>query len=91
MTTPPEGFRMSRRESEVLDLMAQGASNKRIAKELHISLGTVKVHVSAIFDKLGISKRDPENGITSSQINSRVLAVVKAIKLGLVKLWDWYN
>jgi DNA-binding NarL/FixJ family response regulator len=45
------------REREVLDLLAQGLSNKQIARRLQISDHTVKFHVSSIFAKLGVASR----------------------------------
>lgn len=48
---------LSQRELEVLQLLAQGASNTEIAKNLVIALNTVKRHVSNIFEKLGVSNR----------------------------------
>jgi NarL family two-component system response regulator LiaR len=48
---------LTEREKEVLHLMAQGLSNKAIAKVLYLSPGTVKVHVSNILGKLGVSSR----------------------------------
>lgn len=45
------------RESEVLALLARGASNKEIAAALFISEGTVKNHVTSIFGKLGVTDR----------------------------------
>lgn len=45
------------RESEVLQLLAQGMSNKQIAARLSISEHTVKFHVSAIYGKLGVTNR----------------------------------
>jgi DNA-binding NarL/FixJ family response regulator len=41
----------------VLRLMAAGRSNRDIADELFLSLGTVKVHVTHILAKLGVSSR----------------------------------
>ena len=46
---------LSRREQEVLQLVAQGMTNPRIAKALFITPGTVKVHVHHILEKLGVS------------------------------------
>jgi DNA-binding NarL/FixJ family response regulator len=44
---------LSARELEVLTLVAQGASNRSIAQQLHISQATVKSHLIHIFGKLG--------------------------------------
>jgi DNA-binding NarL/FixJ family response regulator len=49
--------RLTRREQEVLDLLAAGRSNKRIAFELGISEKTVKAHVGRVLAKLGVSDR----------------------------------
>jgi len=48
---------LTRRESQVLDLVAEGASNRRIATELFISEKTVSVHVSHLMAKLGVTSR----------------------------------
>ncbi len=45
------------REGEVLGLLAQGLSNKQIARELHISEHTVKFHISSLYAKLGVGNR----------------------------------
>jgi RNA polymerase sigma factor (sigma-70 family) len=45
------------REREVLDLLAQGLTNKEIAEALVISDNTVKRHLKAIFAKLDVSTR----------------------------------
>ena len=57
------------RETEVLQLLAEGLPNKEIAGTLGISEHTVKFHVSAIFGKLGLS--------ASSEDHRRVLAVLR--------------
>jgi DNA-binding NarL/FixJ family response regulator len=49
--------RLTRREREVLTLIAQGRSNKRIALELGISEKTVKTHVGHVLEKLGVADR----------------------------------
>jgi NarL family two-component system response regulator YdfI len=63
---------LSDRELEVLDLLAEGLSNKLIAHRLSISEHTVKTHVASIFAKLDAS--------------SRTEAVSQAIRRGLVML-----
>ena len=57
------------RENEILELLAEGQSNKLIAKNLGISDGTVKLHVKSILRKL--------------EIHSRVEAAVIAVEHGL--------
>jgi DNA-binding CsgD family transcriptional regulator len=59
---------LSPRENEVLDLIAQGLSNKAISEQLHLSIKTVEPIVSSIFNKLRLP--------ADSTINRRVLAVL---------------
>lgn len=59
------------RETEILGLLAEGQSNKAIARNLGISDGTVKLHVKAILRKLNV--------------HSRVEAAVMAVERGLNK------
>lgn len=63
---------LTRREMEVLKLMAEGRSNRAIGEHLFISEKTVKNHVSSILQKM--------------DVQDRTQAVVKAIKSGWVKL-----
>ncbi|MEU5540604.1 response regulator transcription factor [Streptomyces sp. NPDC020362] len=49
--------RLSDRERAVLVLMAEGLGNTDIGKRMHLSTGTVKGHVSAVFSKLQVSSR----------------------------------
>ena len=67
---PAEG--LTRRELEVLRLLAEGLPNKAIADALHISDHTVKFHLNAVFGKLGVQ--------------SRTEAVTRATRLGLILL-----
>ena len=60
----------TRRELEVLSLVAQGKANKEIAEHLQVVEKTVKTHVSNILDKLGVQ--------------SRTQAALAAVQLGLV-------
>ena len=66
------GSPLSRREIEVLGLVAGGKSNKEIAALLFISEGTVKTHLLSIHEKLGVGDRTE--------------AVVVAIKRGILRV-----
>ena len=61
---------LSKREMEVLQLMADGLSNQEIAARLFLSLNTVKTHSSRLFEKL--------------EVERRTQAVDKAKKLGII-------
>ncbi|CAM4225789.1 response regulator transcription factor [Paenibacillus phoenicis] len=63
---------LTRREAEVLRLMAEGRSNKMIGEHLFISEKTVKNHVSSILQKM--------------DVDDRTQAVINAIKFGWVTL-----
>lgn len=63
-------LRLSKREQEILKLLARGESNEAIANELYISIATVKSHFTSIFEKLGVK--------------SRTQAIIRALRLGLV-------
>ena len=45
------------RELEILQLIAEGLSNREIADRVHVSENTVKTHSSRVFDKLGAQRR----------------------------------
>lgn len=53
----PEDIALTQRELDVLALMAEGASNKMIARQLGISVHTVKFHVGSLLDKLDATGR----------------------------------
>ncbi len=63
---------LTSREQQVLALVVEGASNARISRELGIADGTVKNHISSIFEKLGVTQRTE--------------AVAVAIKRGIVRI-----
>ncbi len=63
---------LSPRESQVLELMAQGLTNGGIAKSLVVSGGAVEKHISAIFMKLGLHQRGEDH--------RRVLAVLQFLQ-----------
>lgn len=48
---------VTRRELEILELIASGMSNREIAEKLFVSENTVKTHSSRLFDKLGAKRR----------------------------------
>lgn len=52
-----DGTELTAREAQVLELLAEGLSNRQIAERLFISIKTVSVHVSAILRKLGVATR----------------------------------
>ena len=62
---------LTRRESEVLMLVAQGMTNRGIADRLGIASGTVKIHIERILSKLGVA--------------DRTQAAVRAAALGLTR------
>ena len=68
----PAEEKLSSRELEVLQLVAEGDSNSEIASRLHISQATVKSHLVHIFGKLGVS--------------DRTAAVTAALQRGIMRL-----
>lgn len=65
------GTALTRRETEVLALVAEGLSNQAIGQRLHLTEGTVKSHLARIYTKLGV--------------DSRTAAVATATDLGLIR------
>jgi DNA-binding NarL/FixJ family response regulator len=63
---------LSKREEEVLQRIAEGASTTEVAQQLYISVKTVKNHLASIYEKL--DARD------------RTQAVLQAVKMGIVRL-----
>ena len=61
----------SEREQEIMLFLAQGFTNKEIAKSLAISPNTVKTHLSRIFDKLGVSNR------TQAVAEAKLLKIIR--------------
>jgi two-component system response regulator DegU len=74
MTRQPVGGRplLSKREEEVLRLVATGASISEVGRRLYISAKTVKNHLSSIYQKL--------------DSHDRAQAVLKAVRMGLIQL-----
>jgi DNA-binding NarL/FixJ family response regulator len=65
---------LSRREAQVLRLVARGGGNREVADSLHLSESTVKRHLSNVYDKLGV--------------NTRGEAVSRAVSEGWISSWD---
>lgn len=61
---------LTNRQSQVLDLIAEGKSNKQIAYEMGVSEATVKLHINAL--------------LRSLNVNNRTQAVITAQKMGLI-------
>jgi DNA-binding NarL/FixJ family response regulator len=53
----PDDAGLTRRERDVLALLAKGCSNREISKQLFLSEKTVKAHLAAVFRKLGVTNR----------------------------------
>ncbi|MHA3774025.1 response regulator [Verrucomicrobiota bacterium sgz303538] len=53
----PEPVQLSKRETEILELLTQGLANKEIADRLGLSTETVRVHLRRIYDKLHVRSR----------------------------------
>jgi two-component system, NarL family, response regulator YdfI len=73
-TTPAASLTesLTRRETQILQYLAEGLSNKEIAAQLKISPQTVKYHVASIFSKLAV--------------NNRTEALRSGVRLGLINL-----
>ncbi len=54
----PKHESLSKRENEVLQILAKGISYAAIAEELHVSINTIKTHARSIYEKLEINSRD---------------------------------
>ena len=63
---------LTRREAEVAVQVCKGLGNKEIARELNISETTVKKHVSNIFEKFGLAKREEIKGVLRTMRKSGV-------------------
>lgn len=69
-TNSPLKKNLTNRQSQVLDLIAQGKSNKQIAYDMGVSEATVKLHINAL--------------LRSLKVNNRTQAVITAQKMGLI-------
>ena len=76
-STAPEATKraesvLSKREEEVLQLIAEGASTTEVGQQLFISVKTVKNHLASIYEKL--------------EARDRTQAVVQAVRMGIIRL-----
>jgi DNA-binding NarL/FixJ family response regulator len=75
----PNGRRLTSRESEVLQLVAEGAANKQVAAELNISIKTVEKHRQHLMDKLkihdtaGLTRYAIAAGIVESSVQLTII------------------
>lgn len=67
--------RLTKRETEILELLAVGHSNREISKRLFLSEKTVKAHLATVFRKLGVS--------------NRTQAAMAAVRMGLGPAPSW--
>jgi DNA-binding NarL/FixJ family response regulator len=58
---------LSSREEEVLRLVAEGLTNKEIARQLIVTESTVKTHVTSLFNKLGVDSRAQAVAVAAHQ------------------------
>lgn len=72
--SPRGGELLTERELDVLRLAAKGKSNKEIAKDLALSVPTVKAHLANMFNKMGVA--------------SRTEAVLQAVRQGWIQVED---
>jgi DNA-binding NarL/FixJ family response regulator len=66
----PTGPQLSKRENEVLQLLAEGLSVAQISRRLFIGESTAKTHISKVYDKLGVA--------------NRAQALMTALRMGLI-------
>ncbi len=68
---------LTQREGEIATLMAEGCSNKAIARFLTISIRTVDAHIASIYQKLDLR---------SQSINTRCTAILTMVARGMISL-----
>jgi len=70
LVSKPGNGLLSERETQILQRISSGASNKEVARDLGISPSTVRTHVESVFRKL--------------QCSTRAAATLKALTLGVI-------
>jgi DNA-binding CsgD family transcriptional regulator len=71
----PDG--LTPRQGQIAELMAEGCSNKVIARKLAIGIRTVDTHIASIYEKLGLR---------SKSINTRCTAILTMVARGMIAL-----
>jgi len=66
---------LTRRELEMLGFLAQGKSNKEIARDLGLSPNTIKTHLANLYEKLGVKNR------TQAVMNAAELSLTMPVKV----------
>ena len=74
---------LSKRENEVMQLIAKGYTNTQICEKLYISMTTLKSHITSIYQKLCVNNVKSDNKPSMT----RLRAVL--IYLGLAKVENW--
>jgi DNA-binding CsgD family transcriptional regulator len=70
-----QAYALSRRESEIVRLVAQGQTTTQIAEAFHITANTVQDHLKAIFEKVGVrSRRELVSQLFAQQYQPRIAA-----------------
>jgi DNA-binding NarL/FixJ family response regulator len=80
-------IKLTRRETQVLELIAEGKANKEISNILHISVSTTKNHISNLMSKLGVRNRTQAAVIYRLErrsILTRFLGFLKPFRLQVI-------
>jgi DNA-binding NarL/FixJ family response regulator len=72
INTHVERLKLTRRQTEILPLIAQGMSNKEIASHLNIAEGTTKIHIAALLRALGARNRTEAAFIAAKLVGSSI-------------------
>jgi DNA-binding NarL/FixJ family response regulator len=72
MNAPVERLKLTRRQSDILPLIAQGLSNKEISSRLAIAEGTTKIHVTALLRVLGARNRTEAAFVAAKLVGSSI-------------------
>ncbi len=68
--TLPQGIKLTRRQDQIWSLISLGLSNGEIAKQLNLTEGTIKVHITALFRKLNVKNRTQAMLLSQNERNN---------------------